>query len=106
HCYQKFHGVNIKLVKCGGLTPARRMIEKAKKLKMKTMVGCMTESSIGISAIAHLLPSLDYVDMDGALLLRKDIAKGVTIQEGVINYSDLNGTGVVLTDSNPLILIN
>ncbi len=106
HCYQKFHGVNIKLVKCGGLTPARRMIEKAKKLKMKTMVGCMTESSIGISAIAHLLPSLDYVDMDGALLLRKDIATGVTIQKGRINYSEINGTGVVLTDNDPLILIN
>jgi hypothetical protein len=46
------------------------------------MVGCMTESTVGISAIAHLLPSLDYVDMDGALLLSEDIAEGVTIKEG------------------------
>jgi L-alanine-DL-glutamate epimerase-like enolase superfamily enzyme len=79
-CHNHFHGINIKLVKCGGLTPARRMIQEAKKLGLKTMVGCMTESSVGISAIAHLLPQLDYVDMDGALLLAEDIANGVTIK--------------------------
>jgi len=95
-CYQHFHGVNIKLVKCGGLTPARRMISEAKKLGMKTMVGCMTESTVGISAIAHLLPQLDFVDMDGCLLLAEDIAMGITINKGVIEYSKLNGTGVAL----------
>lgn len=95
-CHNHFHGVNVKLVKCGGLTPARRMIAQAKKLGMKTMVGCMTESSVGISAIAHLLPELNYVDMDGALLLAKDIATGVTITDGIIKYSELNGTGVTL----------
>ncbi len=95
-CYQHFHGVNIKLVKCGGLTPARRMISEAKKLGMKTMVGCMTESTVGISAIAHLLPQLDFVDMDGCLLLAEDIATGITINKGVIEYSKLNGTGVAL----------
>jgi len=95
-CYGHFHGVNIKLVKCGGLTPARRMIAEAKKLGMKVMVGCMTESSIGISAIAQLLPLLDYVDMDGALLLRQDIAKGVTIDYGQVSYSGENGTGATL----------
>ena len=95
-CNNHFHGVNVKLVKCGGLTPARRMLNEAKTLGMKTMVGCMTESSVGISAIAHLLPLLDYVDMDGALLLSEDIAKGVIIKNGVIDYSSLNGTGVSL----------
>jgi len=95
-CHNHFHGVNVKLVKCGGLTPARRMIAEAKKLGMKTMVGCMTESSVGISAIAHLLPELDYVDMDGILLLAKDIATGVTITDGIVKYSDINGTGVSL----------
>ena len=104
-CYKIFHGVNIKLVKCGGLTPARRMLSRAKDLKMQTMVGCMTESSIGISAIAHLLPSLDYVDMDGALLLRKDIATGVSIHQGKVIYADVNGTGALLTDNNPLTII-
>jgi L-alanine-DL-glutamate epimerase-like enolase superfamily enzyme len=95
-CHNHFHGVNIKLVKCGGLTPARRMIAEAKHLDMKTMVGCMTESSVGISAIAHLLPELDYVDMDGALLLAEDIATGVTIKDGIIHYVDGNGIGAAL----------
>jgi len=95
-CHNHFHGINIKLVKCGGLTPARRMIAEAKTLGMKVMVGCMTESSVGISAIAHLLPELDYVDMDGALLLSEDIATGVTIKDGVVKYSEINGTGVTL----------
>lgn len=97
-CHNYFHGVNVKLVKCGGLTPAKRMVLKAKKLGLKTMVGCMTESSIGISAIAHLLPLLDYVDMDGALLLEKDIAKGVHIKNGKITYSSQNGIGASLIE--------
>ncbi len=100
-CHNHFHGVNVKLVKCGGLTAARRMLIQAKELGMQTMVGCMTESSVGISAIAHLLPLLNYVDMDGALLLANDIAKGVVIKKGVVQYSELNGTGVVLTQLKP-----
>ncbi len=76
-CAGHFHGINIKLVKCGGITPARRMIQRARELEMEVMVGCMTESTVGISAIAQLLPLLDYVDMDGAALLRSDIASGV-----------------------------
>lgn len=102
-CHGLFHGVNIKLVKCGGFTPARRMLAKAESLGMKKMVGCMTESSVGISAIAHLLPELDYVDMDGATLLKRDIATGVILEKGKTVYSDLNGTGASLTvDSSPL----
>ncbi len=96
-CQGYFHGVNIKLVKCGGLTPARRMIAEARSRGMKVMVGCMTESTVGISAIAQLLPLLDYVDMDGALLLREDIASGVTVRNGKVYYSSENGTGAVLT---------
>lgn len=97
-CYDYFHGVNIKLMKCGGLTPAKRMLEKAKLLGLKTMVGCMTESSVGISAIAHLTPLLDFVDMDGALLLKTDIASGVKLLNGNIQFSNLNGTGALLID--------
>ncbi|MEO7977902.1 dipeptide epimerase [Flavobacterium sp.] len=95
-CYNHFHGVNIKLMKCGGITPGRRMIAEAKKLGLKTMVGCMTESTVGISAIAHLLPELDYVDMDGALLLAEDIASGITIKNGKTYYPERTGTGVIL----------
>lgn len=93
-CHNHFHGVNIKLMKCGGLTPARRMISKAKSLGMKVMVGCMTESSVGISAISQLLPSLDYVDMDGAALISNDIAEGPKLSDGQIVMPNGNGTGV------------
>ena len=96
HCAGFFHGINIKLVKCGGLTPARRMIQQARELGLKVMVGCMTESTVGISAIAQLLPLLDYVDMDGAELLARDIATGVTVERGVCRYAEENGSGVAL----------
>ncbi len=100
-CAGCFHGVNIKLVKCGGLTPARRMIARARELGLKVMVGCMTESTVGISAIAQLLPQLDYVDMDGAVLLARDIATGATVERGLCRYPDANGCGVHLT-ADPL----
>lgn len=96
-CHGLFDGVNIKLVKCGGLTPARRMIARARLLGLKVMVGCMTESSVGISAIAQLLPQLDYVDMDGAVLLARDIATGATVRQGVCHYPEEPGCGVRLT---------
>ncbi|GHB88478.1 dipeptide epimerase [Persicitalea jodogahamensis] len=97
-CAGLFHGVNVKLTKCGGLTPARRMIARAGELGLQTMVGCMTESSVGISAIAHLLPLLDYVDMDGTLLISNDPATGVTFDYGKVIYAEENGTGAVLLD--------
>ena len=81
-CHGTFHGVNIKLGKCGGMTPARRMIRRARELGMKVMIGCMTESTVGISAIAQFLPLLDYVDMDGAELIARDIATGVRLEHG------------------------
>ena len=95
-CRECFHGINIKLVKCGGLTPARRMIARARQLGLKVMVGCMSESTVGISALAQVRPMLDYVDMDGALLLAKDIASGVTIEKGRVIYPKENGCGVRL----------
>jgi L-Ala-D/L-Glu epimerase / N-acetyl-D-glutamate racemase len=103
-CAGVFHGVNIKLVKCGGLTPARRMIAQARQLGLKVMVGCMTESTVGISAIAQLLPLLDYVDMDGAVLLAEDIAAGVRLDRGRCIYPDAPGHGLRLLrpGRNPL----
>jgi L-alanine-DL-glutamate epimerase-like enolase superfamily enzyme len=95
-CVGHFHGVNVKLVKCGGLTPARRMVVKARELGMKAMVGCMTESTVGISAVAQLLPLLDYVDMDGAALLASDIADGVKVDHGRAVFPAVNGTGAGL----------
>ena len=96
-CAGHFHGVNIKLMKCGGITPARRMIARARELGLRVMVGCMTESSVGISAIAQLLPLLDYADLDGSLLIANDPATGVTFDNGRVIYADENGTGARLT---------
>ncbi|HUZ60949.1 MAG TPA: dipeptide epimerase [Hanamia sp.] len=93
-CKNHFHGINIKLTKCSGITAARRMIENARELGMKVMVGSMNESSIGTGAIAQLLPLLDYVDMDGPLLLAEDAAKGVEFDYGKIIYSKGFGLGV------------
>ena len=96
-CYQHFHGINIKLTKCSGITPARRMIAKAKELNMKVMVGCMNESSVGTAAIAQLAPLLDLVDMDGPLLLSEDIASGVGFEYGKIIYTEAPGLGIQIT---------
>lgn len=96
-CYHHFHGINIKLTKCSGITPARRMITKAKELDMKVMIGCMNESTVGAAAIAHLLPFIDQVDMDGPLLLEEDLATGITYQKGKIEYTDQPGLGINYT---------
>ena len=95
-CVGFFHGINIKLVKCGGMTPARRMIDAARRLGLKVMMGCMTESTVGISAIAQFLPLLDYVDMDGAVLIARDVATGVRLDRGRAVFPDENGNGVRL----------
>ena len=95
-CAGHFHGINVKLTKAGGLTPGRRMLQRAHELGLKTMVGCMCESSVGISAIAQLLPLLDYVDMDGAVLIARDIAAGVRVEKGRVLFPSGNGNGVQL----------
>ena len=95
-CVGHFHGINVKLTKAGGLTPGRRMLHRARELGLRTMVGCMCESSVGISAIAQLLPLLDYVDMDGAVLIAKDIATGVRVEKGRAIFPAENGNGVRL----------
>ena len=95
-CAGRFHGINIKLAKCGGLTPARRMIQHARQLGLRVMIGCFTESTINISAAAQLLPLADYADLDGALLLADDIAAGVRIERGRVMYPRTAGWGVEL----------
>ena len=93
-CRDHFHGINIKLTKCSGITPAIRMIEQARLSNMKVMLGCMNESTIGSAAIAHLAPLADYIDMDGPLLLARDIAEGLTISNGKIGVSGYPGLGI------------
>jgi L-Ala-D/L-Glu epimerase len=97
-CAESFHGINLKLTKAGGLTEARKMIHAARHLGIKVMAGCMKESTVAIAALAQLLPLLDAVDMDGALLLAEDIADGVTLQKGVAHMTDLPGCGFELNN--------
>ncbi|MFI5130447.1 MAG: mandelate racemase/muconate lactonizing enzyme family protein [Chitinophagales bacterium] len=96
-CKDHFHGINIKLTKCSGITPARRMIQKARDLDLTVMIGCMNESTVGSAAIAHLLPFINYVDMDGPLLLQEDVATGIQYDYGKIMYGDGPGLGINFT---------
>jgi len=99
-CKENFHGINIKLLKCGGITPAIRMIKHARQLGLKIMIGCMTETSIGISAAAQLLPFVDYADLDGPLLLAEDLAEGINYEQGILSVSKENGLGITFKGAN------
>ena len=88
--------INIKLVKTGGLTRALQLIKEARANDFKIMMGCMTESTVGISAGAVLVPLVDYVDLDGANLIANDIAYGSIIEKGKVLLSDKVGLGISL----------
>ena len=88
-------GINIKLVKCGGLLEAMRIIHIARAHGLQVMIGCMIESSLGITAAAHLTPLVDYADLDGHLLVANDPYRGVTLEKGKLILPDLPGIGVV-----------
>jgi L-alanine-DL-glutamate epimerase-like enolase superfamily enzyme len=90
-----YDGVNIKLMKCGGILEAYRMIQVAKSLGLKTMLGCMIESSIGVSAAAHLSPLVDYADLDGNLLIANDPYAGVRVEKGKLILPDRPGLGLL-----------
>jgi len=93
-----FHGINIKLMKCGGIDEALRMIAAARACGMKVMLGCMIESSIGITAAAQISPLVDYADLDGNILIRNDPAAGVTTSRGKLVLPEGPGLGVTLGD--------
>ena len=87
-------GINIKLVKCGGMREAVRMIAAARALGMKVMIGCMIESSVLCTAAAQLTPLTDYADVDGPLLINDDPFVGVGYDHGRLRLPDLPGLGV------------
>lgn len=89
-----YDGINIKLMKSGGLQEALRMIQMAKALDMKIMLGCMIESSIAITAASHLSPYVDYADLDGNLLLAEDPFEGVKVDKGKLILNDKPGLGI------------
>ena len=95
-----FDGINIKLMKCGSLFEAVKMVNMARERGMKIMLGCMIESSVAITAAAHLSPLVDYADLDGNLLINNDPYTGVTVQNGKLILPQENGCGIQLNDTN------
>ena len=91
-----FDGINIKLMKCTGLREAMRMINTARALNMKVMMGCMIETAVGISAGAHLSPLLDYADLDGNVLISNDPFEGSRNIKGKLALTSKPGLGVTL----------
>lgn len=87
-------GINIKLMKCGGLRHALKMIHVARAHNLQVMIGCMIESSLAITAAAHLTPLVDYADLDGNLLVDNDPYTGVTVEQGKLMLPDAPGLGV------------
>lgn len=86
-CAEGFHGVNVKLVKTGGLTGARAALEQARACGLRTMLGCMIESSVGISAAAHLAALCDFLDLDGNVLIGNDPFLGVWNEQGRLTFA-------------------
>lgn len=91
---QAYHGINIKVMKAGGLQESLRMIQLARSLGLKIMLGCMVESSLGITAAAHLAPLVDWADLDGNLLIKHDPYRGVQVREGKLLLPEGTGLGV------------
>jgi len=90
-----YSGINVKLMKCGGLRAAFIMMKMAKSLGMKVMIGCMTETSCAVSAAAQLSPLADWADLDGNLLIDNDVYEGVTVKDGKLILPDRPGIGIV-----------
>jgi len=93
--YGAYSGINIKLMKCGGMRPALKMISAARALNMKVMLGCMVESSCAISAAAQLSPLVDWADLDGNLLISNDVFDGVKVIDGKLVLNNRSGIGVL-----------
>ena len=90
-----YSGINIKLMKCTGMREAWKMLNYARAIGMKVMVGCMTETSCAVSAAAQLSPAVDFADLDGNLLISNDRFKGMEVVKGKITLPDRPGIGVV-----------
>ena len=89
-----YDGINVKLDKCGGVLEAFRMIQMAKALGMRTMLGCMVSSSVTVTAAAHLSPLVDYADLDGNLLIANDPYRGVRVIKGKLTLPNKPGLGL------------
>jgi len=100
-CAQCFHGVNVKLIKTGGITGAYETLQAARRAGLKTMLGCMIESSVLITAAAHLAELTDHLDIDGSLLISNDPFAGATLERGAVSFAtDKEKTGLRVKSRN------
>jgi len=97
-----YSGINIKLMKCGGMLAAYKMAVMARQMDMKILIGCMTETSCAVSAAAQLSPMVDWADLDGNLLISNDVYEGMTVVDGKIVLPDRPGIGIVENKSDNL----
>ena len=97
-----YSGINIKLMKCGGMLAAYKMAVMARQMDMKILIGCMTETSCAVSAAAQLSPMVDWADLDGNLLISNDVYEGMTVVDGKIVLPDRPGIGIVKNKSDNL----
>jgi L-Ala-D/L-Glu epimerase len=103
-CAECYHGVNVKLMKTGGITGAHEALKAARKAGLKTMIGCMIETSVLITAAAHLAELTDHLDIDGSLLISNDPFSGATAQNGLISFAsatEKTGLRVKVKDRDP-----
>jgi L-alanine-DL-glutamate epimerase-like enolase superfamily enzyme len=103
-CAQCYHGVNVKLIKTGGITGAYEALKAARKAGLKTMIGCMIETSILVTAAAHLAKLADHLDIDGNLLISNDPYSGVTAEKGILSFAaatEKTGLRVKTRDADP-----
>jgi L-alanine-DL-glutamate epimerase-like enolase superfamily enzyme len=94
-----YTGINVKLMKCGGMNAAYKMMTMARQMGMKILIGCMTETSCAISAAAQLSPLADWADLDGNLLISNDLYEGATIVDGKVTLPDRPGIGITARSS-------
>lgn len=97
-----YSGINIKLMKCGGMDAAYKMITMARQMGMKILIGCMTETSCAVSAAAQLSPLVDWADLDGNLLISNDVYEGMTVVDGRVTLPDRPGIGIIEKKSDNL----
>ena len=90
-----YSGINIKLMKCGGMHAAYKMVTMARQMGMKILIGCMTETSCAVSAASQLSPLVDWADLDGNLLISNDVYEGMTVVDGRVSIPDRPGIGII-----------
>lgn len=99
---EHFHGINVKLIKCTGLREARKIMQKAREMDLKIMIGCMSESTCAVTAAAHISPMADWADLDGPALIKNDPFQSMKYKDGIVAINEMPGLGISKLDLKAL----